>query len=74
VLNFLERQVYREKMGEILAEKVMYIAEAMSRHEYVPKLPNQVDLELAFDTGYTDVQPYCFKVSLILLIVVFFCK
>jgi autophagy-related protein 101 len=46
----------REKLGEFLAEKVMYVAEAMNRHEYVPKMPNQSELDLVFDTTITDVQ------------------
>lgn len=61
---FLERQVSREKVGDMLAEKILYIAEVMNRHEYVPKMPNQSDLDLIFDTNYPDVQPYLFKVSL----------
>ncbi|XP_033742369.1 autophagy-related protein 101-like [Pecten maximus] len=61
--NENERQVCREKLGEILAEKVMHVAEAMNRHEYVPKMPNQSELDLIFDTSYRDVQPYLFKIS-----------
>jgi autophagy-related protein 101 len=38
----------REKLGEFLAEKVMYVAEAMNRHEYVPKMPNQSELFIDF--------------------------
>jgi hypothetical protein len=53
----------REKLGEFLAEKVMYVAEAMNRHEYVPKMPNQSELDLVFDTTITDVQPYLYRVS-----------
>ena len=41
----------------------MYIAETMNRHEYVPKMPDQSDLDLIFDTGQADVQPYLYRVS-----------
>jgi len=58
-----ERQVFREKLGEVLAEKMLYIVEAMSRHEYVPKIPNQTELDLVFDISLPDVQPYLFKVT-----------
>jgi len=58
-----ERQVFREKLGEVLAEKMLYIVEAMSRHEYVPKIPNQTELDLVFDVSLPDVQPYLFKVT-----------
>ncbi|KAL5012857.1 hypothetical protein ScPMuIL_011408 [Solemya velum] len=61
--NEHERQQYREKSGELLAEKVIYIAECMNRHDYVPKMPNQSELDLVFDTAYPDVQPYLFRIS-----------
>lgn len=57
-----ERQIFREKLGEILSEKMLYIVEAMSQHEYVPKIPNQTELDLVFDISLADVQPYLFKV------------
>jgi autophagy-related protein 101 len=59
---YLERQVCREKVGDMLTEKILYIAEVMNRHDYVPKMPNQSELDLIFDTSYPDVQPYLFKV------------
>jgi autophagy-related protein 101 len=61
-LFYLERQVCREKVGDMLTEKILYIAEVMNRHEYVPKMPNQSELDLVFDTSYPDVQPYLFRV------------
>ncbi len=61
--NEHERQICREKVGEILGEKVMAIAETMNKHEYVPKMPNQAELDLVFDASFTDVQPYLFKIS-----------
>jgi hypothetical protein len=67
--NFLltERQLYREKVGELLAEKILFIAESMNRSTYVPKMPNQPELELIFDTSFIDIQPYLFEVSIPLL-------
>lgn len=56
-----ERQVYREKVGELLTEKVLYITEVMNRHEYLPKMPNQSELDYIFDSSYEDIQPYLFK-------------
>jgi autophagy-related protein 101 len=58
-----ERQIRRETVGDLLTEKIMYIAEVMNRHEYVPKMPNQSELDLIFDTTFPDVQPYLFKVN-----------
>lgn len=59
-----ERQICREKVGELVAEKIMYVADNMNKHEYVPKMPSQSDLDLVFDTGFSDVQPYLFKVGM----------
>lgn len=57
-----ERQLYRERVGDMLAEKILYITEVMNRHDdYVPKMPAQTELDLIFDTSHTDVQPYLFK-------------
>lgn len=61
--NEHDRQHWQEKVGEMLADKVMYIAEVMNRHDYVPKMPSQAELELVFDTSFPDVQPYLFKIS-----------
>ncbi|KAJ3645670.1 hypothetical protein Zmor_023311 [Zophobas morio] len=58
-----ERQAYREKVGELLADKIFSIAEIMNRHDYLPKMPSQSELDLIFDTSYPDVQPYLFKVN-----------
>ncbi|XP_077987763.1 autophagy-related protein 101-like [Glandiceps talaboti] len=61
--NEHERQICREKVGERLGEKIICITEAMNRNEYLPKMPNQSDLDCVFDTTYSDVQPYLYKVS-----------
>jgi len=58
-----ERQLYREKVGELQAEKILFIAESMNRSTYVPKMPNQPELELIFDTSFIDIQPYLFEIS-----------
>lgn len=58
-----ERQMYRESVGDLLAEKIVYITEVINRHEYVPKMPAQAELDLIFDTTYSDIQPYLFKFS-----------
>lgn len=58
-----ERQRYREKVGESISEKVIEIAQAINRPDYVPKMPNQSELGNVFDTSYTDVQPYLYKIT-----------
>lgn len=47
----------------MISEKILYIAEVMNKHEYVPKMPNQSEIDLIFDTSNPDVQPYLFKVK-----------
>ncbi|XP_063957226.1 autophagy-related protein 101-like [Lytechinus pictus] len=61
--NEHERQAYREKLGELLGEKVICVVEAMNRHDYLPKAPNQPLLDTVFNTSFSDVQPYLFKIS-----------
>jgi autophagy-related protein 101 len=57
-----ERQMYRESVGDMLTEKILYITEVINRHDlYVPKMPAQTELDLIFDTTYPDIQPYSFK-------------
>lgn len=59
--NENQRRDYKENVGEMLADKILYITEVMNRHDYVPKMPNQTELDLIFDTSFPDVQPYLFK-------------
>lgn len=59
--NECERQVSKEKVGELITDKIIYIAEVMNRHEYLPKMPSQSELDLIFDTSFPDIQPYLFK-------------
>jgi len=61
--NEQDRTRWQERVGEILSDKVIYIAEVMNRHDFVPKMPTQGDIELVFDTSFTDVQPYLFKIT-----------
>jgi hypothetical protein len=41
---------------------IIVFNQVMNKPEFVPKMPNQSDLELVFDTTVQDVQPYLFKV------------
>merc|ERR1712227_613318 len=50
--NETERLGWREKLGEVLCEKTLYICEVMNKDEFVPKMPNQSDLDLVFDTNF----------------------
>lgn len=59
--NELERRNYKETVGEILTDKILYITEVMNKHDYLPKMPNQSELDYIFDSSYEDIQPYLFK-------------
>ncbi|XP_030758623.1 autophagy-related protein 101 [Sitophilus oryzae] len=59
--NELERQECREKVGNHLTEKIVYITEVMNRQDYLPKMPSRSEVDLVFDTSFVDVQPYLFK-------------
>uniref|UniRef100_A0A131XKM9 Autophagy-related protein 101 n=1 Tax=Hyalomma excavatum TaxID=257692 RepID=A0A131XKM9_9ACAR len=61
--NEQERQRQRAQLGEQLAEKVIAVAASINRHQYLPRVPSEPDLELVFDTRFSDVQPYHFKVG-----------
>jgi autophagy-related protein 101 len=58
-----EKQVCREKVSDMITDKIFYITEVMNRHDYIPKMPNQSELDLIFDTSFPDVQPYNFIVK-----------
>ncbi|XP_037089871.1 autophagy-related protein 101-like [Pollicipes pollicipes] len=61
--NERERKVFREKVVDVLAEKLRHVVQAMNRQQYLPHTPQQADLDLVFDTSFPDVQPYLFKVD-----------
>uniref|UniRef100_A0A4W5NPU0 Autophagy-related protein 101 n=1 Tax=Hucho hucho TaxID=62062 RepID=A0A4W5NPU0_9TELE len=61
--NEQERQICREKVGEKLGEKVINIVEVINRHEYLPKMPTQSEVDNVFDTSLKDVQPYLYKIN-----------
>ncbi|KAK9888157.1 hypothetical protein WA026_000426 [Henosepilachna vigintioctopunctata] len=56
--------MYREKVGELITEKILYITDVINRYEnYTPKIPQKSELGTVFDTSYRDIQPYLFKFS-----------
>lgn len=59
--NADERMFQRERVSEMLSDKILYITDVMNKQDYVPKMPSQSELDFVFDTSYTDIQPYLFK-------------
>lgn len=58
-----ERQLCRERVGDVLTDKLLFITDVMNRHDYVPKMPTKKEVDLIFDTSHPDVQPYLFKIT-----------
>ncbi|XP_031625398.1 autophagy-related protein 101 [Contarinia nasturtii] len=56
-----ERCFERERVGELLTDKILYISNLMNKQDYLPKMPSQSELDFVFDTSYESVQPYLFK-------------
>eukprot|EP00112_Aurelia_sp_Birch-Aquarium-sp1_P000880 Seg1085.12 transcript_id=Seg1085.12/GoldUCD/mRNA.D3Y31 product="Autophagy-related protein 101" protein_id=Seg1085.12/GoldUCD/D3Y31 len=61
--NESEKESLREKLAEELGDKVRCIADLINRPEYVPKMPNESELENVFDSKYKEVQPYLHKIA-----------
>lgn len=53
----------REKLSDLLGEKVRQIIEIMDKPDYTPKLQNQGQLDTIFETEFKDIQPYLFRVQ-----------
>jgi len=52
------------RIEELLLEKLVTIVQIMnSSKSYLPQMPNQQHSDTIFETNYTDVQPYIFKIS-----------
>ena len=61
--HVLERQVLREKLSDLLGEKVRQIVEIMDKPDYTPKMQNYNELDTIYEADYKDIQPYLFRVS-----------
>ena len=56
----------REKLSELLGEKIREIVELMDKQDYTPKLTNYSELSNIYATEYNDVQPFLFRVTKII--------
>lgn len=52
----------REKLSDLLGEKVRQIVEIMDKPDYTPKLQNQSQLDTIYESDFKDIQPYLFRV------------
>ncbi len=55
----------REKLSDLLGEKVRQIIDIMDKPDYTPKLQNQSQLDTIYEADFKDIQPYLFRVSFI---------
>lgn len=61
--NEHERNAYRTSLGMMVGDKLMYIAEVMSRDQFMPKNPNKCEIDNVFNTAFPSIQPYLFKID-----------
>ncbi len=57
-----ERQVLREKLSDLLGEKVRQIIEIMDKPDYTPKMQNYNELDTIYEPDFKDIQPYLYRV------------
>ncbi|KAB7493703.1 UNVERIFIED_CONTAM: hypothetical protein RMT77_004188 [Armadillidium vulgare] len=62
VNNENARQEWREKVGEKLGEHLLQITDLINKSDYTPAPPNLEELDLVYDTRFSDVQPFLFKI------------
>ncbi len=67
-MKYKERQVLREKLSDLLGEKVRQIVEIMDKPDYTPKLQNQNQLDTIYEAEFKDLQPYLFRVIVFFII------
>lgn len=60
--NENERQVLREKLSDLLGEKVRQIIEIMDKPDYTPKMQNYNELDTIYEPDFKDLQPYLFRI------------
>jgi hypothetical protein len=53
----------REKLSDLLGEKIRQIIDIMDKPDYTPKLQNQNQLDTIYESDFKDIQPYLFRVS-----------
>lgn len=54
----------REKLSDLLGEKVRQIIDIMDKPDYTPKLQNH-SLDTIYESDFKDIQPYLFKVIIL---------
>lgn len=60
--NENERQVLREKLSDLLGEKVRQIIEIMDKPDYTPKIQSQSQLDTIYESEFKDIEPYLFRI------------
>ncbi|XP_005106306.1 autophagy-related protein 101 [Aplysia californica] len=60
--NENERLEFKAKLTEQMSEKVFSIIDIINRHEFVPRVPVREEEDTVFDTSFSDIQPYLFRI------------
>ena len=66
-IYFLYSLEFKAKLSEQLSEKVFGIIDIINRHEFVPRVPVKEEEDTVFDTSFSEIQPYLFRVRLSLI-------
>lgn len=57
-----ERNGSQETTASRLCDKILSVVEAIGKHEFIPKQPEVTNLSFVYDTTFSDVQPYLFRI------------
>jgi len=62
VANHSNESEFKAKLSEQLSEKVFGIIDIINRHEFVPRVPVKEEEDTVFDTSFSEIQPYLFRI------------
>ncbi|XP_063711200.1 autophagy-related protein 101-like [Symsagittifera roscoffensis] len=62
MVDFYDKEQFLQQLSSTIIEKILLISEAITSTEYVPKIPVLSDLNLIFDTSFTNLQPYLHRI------------
>ncbi|XP_075249761.1 autophagy-related protein 101-like [Convolutriloba macropyga] len=62
LVDVFDREKFFQQLSSTIIEKILLISEAITSTEYAPKIPVLSDLNLIFDTSFTNLQPYLHRI------------
>lgn len=58
-----ELSAMRETTAEAISDIILSICATINKPQFLPKMPDRKELGDIFDTNYSDIQPYLFKIT-----------